>query len=84
MNWIDYFSNIGGIFGLVLGMGLITIAEIIWLSFQYFDQFNYTLRLLRLKNTLESFLHDVKEQSNQNLKKDSEPRIDLTAEQHYK
>jgi hypothetical protein len=79
MNWIDYFSNIGGIFGLVLGMGLITIAEIFWLSFQYFDQFNYKLRLLRLKNTLESFLDEVKEQSNQNLKNDSKPGIDLTA-----
>ena len=30
MTWTDFFSNVGGIFGLVLGMGLISLAEILW------------------------------------------------------
>jgi hypothetical protein len=31
MSWIDYFSSVGGIFGLVLGVGIISLFEIIWL-----------------------------------------------------
>jgi hypothetical protein len=34
MNWIDYFSNVGGIYGLVLGMGIISFVELFWLLFQ--------------------------------------------------
>ena len=30
MNWIDYFSNVGGIYGLVLGMGIISFIELFW------------------------------------------------------
>ena len=30
MTWIDFFSNIGGIFGLVLGMGMVSLVEIFW------------------------------------------------------
>jgi hypothetical protein len=43
MNWIDYFSLVGGLFGLVLGMGFYSFFEIIWLSFRIaFKYFNYT------------------------------------------
>jgi hypothetical protein len=38
MGWIDYFSNVGGIFGLVLGMGMISIVELVWLAIQYLEQ----------------------------------------------
>jgi hypothetical protein len=31
MTWIDFFSNIGGIYGLVLGMGIISFVELFWL-----------------------------------------------------
>ena len=31
MNWIDYFSTVGGLLGLVLGMGIVSIVEILWL-----------------------------------------------------
>jgi hypothetical protein len=31
MTWIDYFSNVGGLLGLVLGMGFISFVEIVWL-----------------------------------------------------
>ena len=34
MNWTDFFSNIGGIYGLFLGMGLISLAEIVWVIFR--------------------------------------------------
>ena len=29
--WIDYFSNVGGLLGLVLGMGIVSFIELIWL-----------------------------------------------------
>ena len=32
MTWIDFFSNVGGLLGLVLGIGAITLMEFIWLS----------------------------------------------------
>ena len=32
MTWVDFFSNIGGLLGLVLGMGFISFIEIIWLA----------------------------------------------------
>ena len=35
LSWVDYYSNVGGIFGLVLGMGIITLVEIFWLLKQY-------------------------------------------------
>ena len=35
MTWIDYFSSVGGIFGLVLGMGIISLFELIWLLVKY-------------------------------------------------
>ena len=31
MTWIDYFATVGGLLGLVLGMGLITFIELLWL-----------------------------------------------------
>ena len=34
MTWIDFFSNIGGILGLVFGVGLLTVIELVWLFFQ--------------------------------------------------
>jgi hypothetical protein len=34
MTWIDYFSAVGGLLGLVLGMGFVTFIEIIWLCFR--------------------------------------------------
>ena len=30
MTWIDYFSTVGGLLGLVLGMGIISFIEMIW------------------------------------------------------
>lgn len=36
MTWVDFFSNIGGILGLVLGMGMISIFEIFWLGIRIF------------------------------------------------
>ena len=32
MTWVDFFSNIGGLLGLVLGMGIISFIEIVWLA----------------------------------------------------
>jgi len=31
MTWIDYFSAVGGLMGLVLGMGFFSVFELIWL-----------------------------------------------------
>jgi hypothetical protein len=31
MTWIDYFSMVGGLLGLVLGMGIVSFIELIWL-----------------------------------------------------
>jgi hypothetical protein len=31
MGWIDYFSTVGGLLGLVLGMGIVSFIELIWL-----------------------------------------------------
>ena len=31
MTWIDYFSAVGGLLGLVLGMGFISFIELFWL-----------------------------------------------------
>ena len=36
MTSTDYFSNVGGIFGLVLGMGLISLAELLWVIIHIF------------------------------------------------
>jgi hypothetical protein len=36
MSWIDYFSNVGGIFGLVLGMGILSVFELLWVIVRYF------------------------------------------------
>jgi hypothetical protein len=33
MTWIDFFANLGGLFGLVLGIGIIFLFEIIWFLF---------------------------------------------------
>ena len=30
MTWIDYFSIVGGLLGLVLGLGIISFVEVIW------------------------------------------------------
>ncbi len=31
MTWINFFSNVGGLLGLVLGMGIISVVELVWL-----------------------------------------------------
>jgi hypothetical protein len=31
MTWVMFFSNIGGLLGLVLGMGIVSLVEIFWL-----------------------------------------------------
>ena len=31
MGWVDYFSNVGGLLGLVLGMGIVSLIELVWL-----------------------------------------------------
>lgn len=31
MTWVDYLSNVGGLLGLVLGMGIVSFIELIWL-----------------------------------------------------
>jgi hypothetical protein len=31
MGWIDYLSAVGGLLGLVLGMGIVSVVEILWL-----------------------------------------------------
>ncbi len=36
MTSIDNFSNVGGIFGLVIGMGLISLAELLWVIIHIF------------------------------------------------
>jgi hypothetical protein len=36
MTWIDFFSNIGGIFGLILGMGIISLFELLFLGSRLF------------------------------------------------
>jgi len=30
MSWIDYFANVGGLLGLVLGMGFVSFIEVFW------------------------------------------------------
>jgi hypothetical protein len=43
MSWIDYFSTVGGLLGLVLGMGIISFVELFWLCLRIFAQkFNMT------------------------------------------
>ena len=39
MNWIDFFANLGGLFGLVLGLGIIFVFEIIWLIICIYKMF---------------------------------------------
>lgn len=31
MTWVDYFSAVGGLMGLVLGMGIVSVIELVWL-----------------------------------------------------
>ncbi len=31
MTWIDYLSTVGGLLGLVLGMGIVSVIELVWL-----------------------------------------------------
>jgi len=33
-NWIDYFSAIGGLLGLCIGLSIVTIVELFWLLFR--------------------------------------------------
>jgi hypothetical protein len=30
MTWVDYFSAVGGLLGLVLGMGIVSFIEVFW------------------------------------------------------
>ena len=46
MNWIEYFSTVGGLLGLVLGMGIISFVEILWVC----------LRLTALKLNFQNFV----------------------------
>ncbi len=39
MTWIDYFSTVGGLLGLVLGMGFVTFIEIFWLGCKIVSQY---------------------------------------------
>jgi len=36
MTWIDYFSAVGGLLGLVLGMGFVSFIELFWLGIRIF------------------------------------------------
>ncbi len=42
MTWIDYFSTVGGLLGLVLGMGIVSFIEIVWLIIRL-GSFNFNL-----------------------------------------
>jgi hypothetical protein len=43
MTWIDYFATVGGLLGLMLGMGLVSFIEIIWLFLRILArQLNWT------------------------------------------
>ena len=33
MTWVDFFANLGGLFGLVLGLGIIFLFEFVWFLF---------------------------------------------------
>ena len=46
MTWIDYLSAVGGLMCLVLGMGLISVIELVWLG----------LRMLFLKLDLKHII----------------------------
>ena len=46
MNWIDYFSTVGGLLGLVLGMGIISLIEMVWVC----------LRILALKMNFQNIV----------------------------
>ena len=46
MTWIDYFSTVGGLLGLVLGMGIISFVELIWLC----------LRILAKQNNMTDWI----------------------------
>lgn len=43
--WIDFFSNVGGLLGLCIGMSIVTLIELLWLCSKligvYFKQGNY-------------------------------------------
>jgi hypothetical protein len=41
MTWIDYFSTVGGLLGLVLGAGFVTFFEMFWLGFRLITQYLY-------------------------------------------
>ena len=32
--WIDFFSNVGGLLGLCIGLSIVTIIELVWLCFR--------------------------------------------------
>ena len=43
MTWIDYLSTVGGLLGLVLGMGIISFVELVWLALRMvFRKLNLT------------------------------------------
>lgn len=43
MTWIDYFSSVGGLLGLVLGMGFFSFFELIWLCLRIISKkLNFT------------------------------------------
>ena len=43
MTWIDFFSTVGGLLGLVLGMGIISFVELFWLGLRVLARhFNLT------------------------------------------
>ena len=38
MTWVDFLSNVGGLLGLALGMGIVSIIEIVWLALRLLFQ----------------------------------------------
>jgi len=46
MTWIDYFSAVGGLLGLVLGMGIVSFVELLWIC----------LRMLALKLKFQDWI----------------------------
>ena len=43
MTWVDYLSNVGGLLGLVLGMGIVSFIELIWLCMRLLARkYHYT------------------------------------------
>ena len=51
MTWTNFFSNIGGLFGLILGMGIISLFEIIWLFSSFFCWNRFLILIFKVNST---------------------------------